>query len=224
MRSIFALLLILVPSAVLAQPGAYGPPPPPPPPGYGTPGPGAYGVADPNAHRHDGFYLRFFLGLGYTSMQLDDADLTVSGGGGAFGIAAGVAVSENLIVFAELFDDIAVNPTVEQGGATADTEDVSAGVVAIGAGIAYYIQPSNLYVSGTLSWGQLTVQQDGEEIGESDFGPGVSLMVGKEWWVSDNWGLGVALQLYAGSMKDSNDGGPTWKTTAAAIVGSATFN
>jgi hypothetical protein len=220
MRSILALLLLLVPSVALAQPGA--PPPPPPPPGYG-PGP-AYGAADPNAHRHDGFYLRFFLGIGYTSMNLEDADLTVSGAGGAFGIAAGVAVSENFIIFAEIFDDIAVNPTVKLGGMTADTEDVNAGVVAIGLGAAYYIQPSNLYVSGTLSMGQLTVQQDGEEVGESDFGPGVSLMVGKEWWVSNSWGLGVALQVYAGSMKDSQDGGPTWKTTAAAIVGSATFN
>jgi hypothetical protein len=221
MRAILVALL-LFPSVALAQPGA-APPPPPPPPGYGAPPP-AYGYEDPKAHRHDGFYLRFFLGLGYTSMNLDDADLTVSGAGGAFGIAAGFAVSDNLIVFAEIFDDIAVNPKVEQGGSSIDTEDVNAGVVAIGAGIAYYIQPSNMYVSGTLSLGQLTVQQDGEEIGESDFGPGVSLMVGKEWWVSNNWGLGVALQLYAGSMKDSEDGGPTWKTTAAAIVGSATFN
>jgi hypothetical protein len=221
MRSILALLLVLVPSAALAQPGA-APPPPPPPPGYG-PGPAAYGAADPGAHRHDGFYLRFFLGLGYTSMNLDDADLTVSGAGGAFGIAAGVAVSENFIIFAEIFDDIAVNPKIEMGGSSLDTEDVNAGVVAIGLGAAYYF-PSNMYLSGTLSMGQITVQQDGEEIGESDFGPGVSLMVGKEWWVSNNWGLGVALQLYAGSMKDSEDGGPTWKTTAAAIVGSATFN
>ncbi len=219
MRSILALLL-LVPTVALAQPGAA--PPPPPPPGYGPP-PAAYG-ADPNAHRHDGFYLRFFLGLGYTSMNLEDADLTVSGVGGAFGIAVGYAVSENLIIFGELFDDIAVNPEIKMGGMTLDTEDVNAGVVAIGAGIAYYIQPSNIYVSGTLSWGQLTVQQDGREVGESDFGPGVSLMVGKEWWVSNNWGLGAALQVYAGSMKDSQDGGPTWRTTAAAIVGSATFN
>lgn len=221
MRSILALLL-LVPSVALAQPGA-APPPPPPPPGYGAPPP-AYGYADPKAHRHDGFYLRFFLGLGYTSMELEDADLTVSGAGGAFGIAAGVAVSENFIIFAEIFDDIAVNPEVEMGGSSLDTEDVSAGVVAIGLGAAYYIQPSNMYVSGTLSMGQLTVQQDGEEVGESEFGPGLSLMVGKEWWVSDNWGLGLALQLYAGSMKDNSDDGPTWRTTAAAIVGSATFN
>ena len=219
MRTILALFLLLVPSVVLAQPGAA--PPPPPPPAYG---PAAYGAADPTAHRHDGFYLRMFLGLGYTAMSLEDQDLDVSGGGGAFGIAAGFAVSDNLIVYAEIFDDIAVNPKVKINGMTGDTEDVNAGVVAIGAGLAYYIQPSNIYVSGTLSLGQITVQQNGEEVGESEFGPGVSLMVGKEWWVSNNWGVGVAAQLYAGRMKDKGENAPTWSTTAAAIAFSATFN
>ena len=222
MRSII-LALLLFPSVALAQPGAAPPPPPTPPPGYGPPPP-AYGYADPNAHKHDGFYLRFFLGIGYTSMELEDADLTVSGAGGAFGIAAGVAVSENLIVFAEIFDDIAVNPKVKAGGMTGETEDISAGVVAVGAGVAYYIQPSNMYVSGTLSWGQLTVQQDGEEVAETEFGPGLSLMVGKEWWVSPNWGVGGALQVYGGRMKDKGENAPTWATQAIAIAFSATYN
>lgn len=220
------LALCLLSSVAAAQPGQ---PPPPPPPGYGAPayGPPAYGPAyadPPGTHTHDGFYLRMFLGFGYTNMELEDADVTVGGTGGAFGIALGAAVSENLIVFAEIFDDIAMNPTVKMGGSEIDTEDVSAGVVAIGGGIAYYFMPSNVYVSGTISAGQLTVRDGDRQVGESDFGPGLSLMVGKEWWVSPNWGVGGALQVYGGRMKDKGDNAPTWATSAIALTFSATYN
>jgi hypothetical protein len=215
-------------SIAAAQPGAGAPPPPPPPGGGGGYGYGpqpGYGYEDPGAHRHDGFYLRMWIGPGYTQMKLDDADLEVSGTGGSFGIQAGVAVQENLILYGQLFDDIAVNPSIKQGGMSADLDNVNAGVVGFGAGVTYYFMPSNMYVSGAVTYTQLSVQRDGEEIGESDWGPGVSLMVGKEWWVSNNWGVGVALQLFGGSMKDStSEGSPTWSTGAAALAFSATYN
>lgn len=212
-RTGLGLLSLFVPAVAIAQP------PPPPPPGYG-PDP-QYGTAAPTDHRHDGFYLRIFLGLGYTSMSVDDLDVDVSGAGGAFGLAAGYAVTDNFIIFGEIFDDIAVSPEVN--GQNVDNNDVSAGVVALGIGAAYYFQPHNIYVSGTLAMGQVTIQNDGEEIAESDFGPGISLMVGKEWWVSPNWGVGVAAQVFAGTMKDKDDG-PDISTKAAALAFSATFN
>ena len=167
------------------------------------------------------FYLRLFLGLGYTSMSVDEVDVDVSGAGGAFGLALGYAVSDNFIIYGEVFDDIAVNPEVNGGQELGD--DVAAGVVALGVGAAYYFQPHNIYLSGTLAMGQVTIQVDGDEVAESDFGPGISLMVGKEWWVSPNWGVGIAGQVFAGKMKDKNDG-PDISTTAAAIAFSATFN
>jgi len=222
---LFALCLLS--SIAAAQPGSY-PPPPPPPPAYGAPayGPPAYGPAPemPGTHTHDGFYLRMFLGLGYTNMELEDQDASLGGTGGAFGIALGAAVSENLIVFAEIFDDIAMSPTFKMGGTEVESnDDISAGVVAVGGGVAYYFA-SNMYVSGTLSWGRLAIRDGDEQLGESDFGPGLSLMVGKEWWVSPNWGLGGALQLYGGRMKDKGDNAPTWSTQAIALAFSATYN
>ena len=176
------------------------------------------------AHTHDGVYVRLFLGVGYTHMAADEADTTVKGSGGAFGLAVGYAVSPNLIAYGELFDNVAVGPTMEVGGATyGSDDDVAAGTVGVGIGVAYYL-PSNIYVSGTLAMSQVTIQQDGEEVGESEFGPGVSLMVGKEWWVSKNWGLGVAGQIYGGRMKDQGTNPPTWTTTAFTLAFSATFN
>jgi hypothetical protein len=175
--------------------------------------------ADPGAHRHDGIFVRAWLGPGYTSMKREST-LDVSGAGGSFGIAAGVALQENLIVFGQVFDDIATNPTVEVEGESLGEGDFNAGVV-VGAGVSYYFMPSNIYVAGALTATKLTVQHDGDEIGDSDFGPGVSFMVGKEWWVSNNVGLGVALHLFGGDMEDDGTG---WFATAAAIAFSATYN
>lgn len=183
-------------------------------------------VEHPTDHAHDGFYLRLHIGPAYTRMSTSDpvTDVVVKGTGGAFGVAIGGSVSKNLIVYGELFDDIAVGPTVEVNGVSNDaSDDVSAGAIGVGVGLAYYIMPANMYVSGTLAMSQISIQEDGDEIGETDFGPGVSLMIGREWWVSPSWGLGVAAQLFAGQM-DDKDGGPTWTTTAFAIAFSATYD
>ena len=176
------------------------------------------------AHRHDGFYLRTFLGFGATRMRAADVDATVSGPGGTFGIALGGAVAENLIVYGEVFDDVAVNPDIEVGAMQGSTTDTNAGQVGFGAGIAYYVMPLNLYLSGTLSASRLQIEQNNTTVGKSDLGPGVSLMIGKEWWASPQWGLGVAGQFFGGRMKDQGTNAPTWTTAAFGIVFSATYN
>lgn len=212
--TITATLLVL--TGVAAAQGA--PPPPPPPPG------GGYYAASP-VKVHEGFYLRFHLGLGYTSMNASDAgnDISISGAGGAFGIAAGFAVRPNLIIYGEIFDDIAVNPDVEVNGQTGTTDNVNAGVIGLGVGVKYYMMPANVYFAGTLAMAQLTVQEDGQEVGETDFGPGVSLMAGKEWLVSNKWGVGVGAQVFFGSMPEK-DADYNWTSTAFALIGTATYN
>jgi len=47
--------------------------------------------------------------------------------------------------------------------------------------------------------------------------------VGKDWWVSENWGLGAAAQLLLGSAKDRN-ADANWSTAAVALMFTATYN
>jgi hypothetical protein len=66
-------------------------------------------------------------------------------------------------------------------------------------------------------------------VGDTEFGPGLSLVLGKEWWVSDNWGLGLAGQLYAARMKDRQPAfvgseTPTWRALGLNLLFSASFN
>ncbi len=170
--------------------------------------------------------MRLFLGIGYAHMAstIGDTDWAVKGTGGSFGLAVGGAVAPNLILYGEVFDDIAMGPTLEQNGQdVGSNENVSAGAVGLGAGLAYYLD-SNLYLSGTLAMSKLTIQEDNEQTAETEFGPGASIMIGKEWWVSAEWGLGLAGQVFFGRMKDKGDNPPTWTTTAFSLAFSATFN
>jgi len=52
-------------------------------------------------------------------------------------------------------------------------------------------------------------------------------LFGKEWWVSDNWGLGVCGQVLLGAMKDrpeSHESVPTWRLTVFSVLFSASYN
>jgi len=216
--SVVVLGLVLAGAARLASAQPSAAPPAPPPPGS------SYYVPEPEP-RHTGLYLHARLGLGYTHMRADDIDMTIAGGGGAFGLAIGMSVVPNLIVYAELFDNIATGPEVTQNGSTSTaSDDTAAGVVGIGLGVRYYFMPSNFFVAGTLAASSLTVQENGEETAQSDTGLGVSLSAGKEWFVSTNWGLGVAAQLFLGSMPEGDNAGYDWSTSAFSINFSATYN
>lgn len=175
----------------------------------------------PGQHQHEGFYLRLLSGVGYTHIRAGEQDLTARGGSGTFGLALGYNVARNLIVYAELFDDIAVDPTVEQDGMEAATDDLNVGVIGWGAGAAYYFMPANAYASVTLAASRLTLDAGDRESVESDWGIGASLVGGKEWWVSDSWGLGVAAHVYFGGVPD---GGQIVTAAAGALVLSATYD
>src|SRR4029077_12781604 len=99
------------PPAAYTPPPAYAPPPGYPPTAYAAPLP-------PNVH--DGFYLRLHLGGGFTSLSASQlgTDVTISGGSGSFGVAAGGVVSPNLIIYGSLFGSTMSDPDVSVNGLT----------------------------------------------------------------------------------------------------------
>jgi len=100
----------------------------------------------------------------------------------------------------------------------------------IGPGVAYYFLPGNLYLSGSLLFSQLSESDNGSSNNSSNnsidltnMGIGASFMVGKEWWVSTDWGLGVAGMLHLASMK-MKDWDARATAEAISILFSATYN
>jgi hypothetical protein len=216
-------IVLLGESAALAQRPYYGR-------GYG-PQPGyapapAYGSWY-GGHQHDGFYMRITAGLGYfsASESYGGTRYTYSGLGETLCAAFGGAIAPNLILYGELLGTSVTNASLSANGVTQGYSDTDLTLAGFGPGIAYYIEPVNLYLSGTLTFTQVSFSNtySGYPAGDSNLGIGLSLMVGKEWWVSRDWGIGIAGQLHVASMGD-----PGYDTrlqaTAFSVLFSATYN
>lgn len=162
----------------------------------------------PGARTHDGFFLRFLAGGGPGQMVVHDvmgSDLRyTSTAGGAFHFQIGGAVRENLILFGDVGGFALTDPDVEFGGASQPGQNVDVTASGLGGGLCYYFMPANIYLSGSVlaSRNSMTFQS---ETGESEAGPSFLVAAGKEWWVGNRWGLGVALMLELGSTRDQRD-------------------
>ena len=194
---------------------------------YGQVAPTVEVSEDDTKHKHDGFYLRLTTGIGgATSIEETEVgELSFSGMSGHTTIGIGYAVVENLILNLDIFTNLVRDSTVEFAediGQAATELTISN----IGVGATYYIMPTNVYLAGSIALASGTLRSDWR-ITELDVGYGINVAVGKEWWVSDNWGIGVAGQLFHTVLPDENlITGEVFdrKTTSIGIVFSATFN
>jgi hypothetical protein len=177
---------------------------------------------------HDGFFLRLSAGGGMASTEIESsvASVSIDGTAGDLNIAIGGVITPNLALHGTLWGwalsdpdaDITI-PGLGSGSGTLDG-DVSLG--AVGAGATYYFMPANLYVSGSVGMGSLQLDSDQVD-GETDSGFVVDLSVGKEWWVGNSWGLGVAGGFSYHSLPDP-DIDENWSGTSFAVRFSATMN
>lgn len=214
-------------------PGYAAPAYPPPPRdywsgGYYPPGYLPPGAPLPPENLHDGFYLRLHLGGGFTHVSGGDAfgdTLTAQGGSVSFGIALGGALTPNFIVFGNIFYSGIVMPEVTIGGLGSGPSNSTVILTGIGPGAAYYFEPVNIYLSGTVAAMEVEIDDaNNNPLFQTKVGIGVQLVVGKEWWISQNWGLGLAGEFIAASMKDKTDPNVTWTASAYSLLFSATYN
>lgn len=122
-------------------------------------------------------------------------DYKYAGTGAQFDLKIGGAIKENLILHATLTSNTLTGPKITSSGSTDKaTNKLTIGEGMIGAGVTYYIMPSNIFLSSSLGIGNFTLVDTSNETDIStERGFSMQLKVGKEWWVSKNWGLGVAL-------------------------------
>ena len=184
--------------------------------------------ADDTAQKHRGFFLRLDLGAGYqgSSSTLSATDVSISGMSGAFGIALGGAVSDGVILGAHLFDVVASSPTVQAGSQSATASNAQLALLCFGPNATFYVMPANVYFSITVGVAVLTASRNGTT-NNTQTGVGGRLQLGKEWWASEHWGLGLAAHLTLARNDDTSSSGatpPTWTTVAGGVLFSATFN
>jgi hypothetical protein len=213
-----------------------------PPASYGAPywygGPYVPPVPPPGIHTHDGVYVRLQAGMSYERLTIEAAGVrgTIQGPGLCLNVALGGAVTENLVLYGELFTALAVDPGLTVSPSQQDVAVIDEMTFrGIGPGIVYYFGATNAFLTTTLMLAKAEARAVSPSLpstsaykAESRWGWAIEAQLGKEWWVSDNWGVGVALAGFFGRMKDrsSTVAGevPMVTTSAASLLFSATYN
>lgn len=173
------------------------------------------------ANVHDGFFLRLAPGFGWnnTSSESGGNTLKMSGVSGLFNMAIGGAVSQDLILHLDASGVTTSSPKVN------DQSNVSsASTSLVGIGMTYYL-PSNYYVTGAVGMAESRNKTNGTTY-KTDRGYGANVMIGKEWWVSDDWGVGIAGQFLYTNCPGKSVGGvrPDVQSTSFGVLFSATYN
>lgn len=175
----------------------------------------------PGYHQHDGFFLAMNLGFGYGSNETDNfAEIDGYKIEGApfnseFDIRIGGCIFPNLAVYYHAMAAEAVEFDVKQEDGDEYTMSNVLGHRLSGIGVTYYIMPMNVFVGGTIGLGNMIMDDR-----YSDNGFAFAITAGKEWWVSDNWGLGFSVEW--SHLKTSDDG--DWTGSTIAVLFSATYN
>jgi len=169
-----------------------------------------------------GFFLRLSTGIGGAKTAADDGlvEARLSGLSGDPNFAIGGTITPNFALHATLWGWSVGDPTLEVNGVEAALNSSKVTLGALGIGITYYFMPVNLYLSPSIGFGALNFEVLGIDA-ESDTGVAFDFSVGKEWWVSDRWALGIAGGLGLHSIPD---GGDDWKGSSFAVRFTSTFN
>ncbi|MEJ2637198.1 MAG: hypothetical protein P8184_18175 [Calditrichia bacterium] len=137
----------------------------------------------------------------------------------------GGTISKNLSLYGEAGNSLMSEPDVTWQNRSAQLENADFSVTDIGVGISYYFMPSNIYLSTTLTMSKNKIKADEIEEAETEAGLGIYLSAGKEWWVSNRWGLGFAIFGNFSQSRDKGNGVEYNVTNRVfAVLFSATFD
>jgi hypothetical protein len=202
-------------------------PTPAPAPVRGVQTGGATVVRQPQAAaHHNGFFFRPDLGIGYLSTNANSfgQSATLSGAAGSFGLAFGGAIDHHNILALHIWDLAAAKTTISVNtpGGSSNVE-LGATIAVFGPEYTYYSN-DNLYFSISPGLSQLSFDGDNGNTHKTDPGFGLRAALGKEWWVSDSWGMGLAGQFSFSTNQDTGNNAPTWITWGLSLAFSATYN
>ena len=175
----------------------------------------------PGLREHDGFFLQLQTGPAFLDVSQDR--IGVGGSGFGLHLAAGGSPIENLVLYGEVFTQWATRPTLEVDGEEFESDDsTSLSLTHFAPGVAYYFGRSNFFLGGSVGWTEAELEVGSRQAGAS--GVGVRIGAGKEWWIADQWGLGVGANFFTASLADDEDEDARLNATSFAVNLTATFH
>lgn len=152
---------------------------------------------------HDGFYLRLALGLGYLSdsgsAKLTSAntfDYTLKGGGIATELLFGGTVIPGLVVGGGFQGGSFPKPKIKSGSVEREF-DATATISSVGPFVDYYFNPrGGLHLQGFVGLGVISARDDNNRTTSNNpTGLALSVGIGHDWFVSEQWSIGVLGRL-----------------------------
>jgi opacity protein-like surface antigen len=190
-------------------------------------------MAMAESHTHDGFFLNLALGFGYQGFTYDanksPYDMEAKGVSTELDIKLGGRIATNTLLHATILgvtNTSEIEFKTKGGSKVGSSSDKSENLSMLGVGLTYYL-PENIFISGSVGFANFNLQdntdEDNDIEGTTEKGLGVQVAAGKEWWVSDNWGIGVSAAFTYGSAEDQKDLGDA-SAYGVNVMFSATFN
>ena len=190
-------------------------------------------MAMAESHTHDGFFLNLALGFGYQSFTYDANksvyDMEAKGVASEFDLKLGGRIANNTLLHATILgvtNSSEIDYKAKGGKKLFSSSKDSENMSMLGIGLTYYL-PENIFVSGSVGFAQFNLQDNSDEEnkveGATENGIGIQIATGKEWWVSDNWGLGASVAFTFGAAEDQKDMGDA-SAYGVNVMFSATFN
>ena len=175
------------------------------------------------ARTHDGFYLHLNAGLGYlsTSAEYRGNEASYSGVTIPSAIFLGGTVGP-VAIGGGIFADYAFSPSEELNGRSTERDNVSLTLLGIGMFADYYVDPhGGLHFQPFVGWGGLEATVDGNSGGSDPTGLVLALGAGYDWWMADEWSIGVMGRIaYAPLSIDD----VTYTTIAPAVLATFTYH
>lgn len=191
---------------------------------------------------HDGFFMRFSASAGYSMMRSDGNDpLQVEGLSGSFRASFGASLVPGLALHGDLGFTNGFSTGVAGDDLQVTQQDgLALRVPTLGIGLTWYTA-SHFYLTVSGSYAKLALANgrsstcwimcDAKETRHNDSDSveavTVRLAAGKEWRVSESWGVGlqvsVEVPFFLGAARDDS----RWSQGAGVVTGfgvSATYN
>ena len=185
------------------------------------------GSAGPPPKTHEGQFFHVASGFGWMSTSATDNgdDLDLHGLTFDGDLAIGSMLRQNFALHATFYGWFARDPNVKfLDESKRSNTDVVHGAAALGA--TYYFMPANIFASARLGGGWMWQQRvfgGQQNAAKSNFGFVGGVAVGKEWWTSDYWAIGISGDFDFHVLPSADFDG-TFKGGSFAIHFTATHN
>lgn len=194
-------------------------------------------------HQHKGFYLNMNVGPVFGNVIKEanpygyhSPTMNFNGTGALLDVKIGAAIYENIILHAAIITNLLDGPTVTTTLSSSDfnpsihkaPDSFSIRESMLGVGFTRYVMPANLYLSATIGVGYFSTSDSNNSKNNFSTDPGFSMQVkvGREWWISKNWALGLGLSYGKTRIRNlpPNEDAEKFNSNRIGILLTTTFN